>query len=710
MTPPVILHETATRLRLRPSAGVEPGALASRLSSLPGVAGVRANHRLSCVTVQYDGRPVTRAAVLKHIETAALATPFAPGRRPHPRRSGRGDNWVWAPGLLAAAVPLLPAGWRAAGALGVVASRVLTQPQRVRTDTAAVFLDAASLASLALSGQPLVVSASVLLRQLSEGLSGRMVRQADRLLERLLPIPADEYQIVLAEDCSTPRRPLRSLRAGDRLRLTAGDIVPVDGCVAAGQALLHPLVQAGAPRPVRSGEHVAAGESVLDGSFELLAESDAAGSRLAQLRIQLEHAIGARDPAGQLAPDLQRLVSLPLTGAALVFGLTGDTSRAAAMLQADPQQGLDLALPVAREAALYALARHGLVTSGLETIERLASARTLVLQDTSVLASGRWTVADVDTEAGGDADRVRGWLAALAAVPEPALATGGVPDALVRQWVRHGAVLSLGTHELHLASARRLRRIWGLALDDAQTAPAGDAQVAGLRRVFAVVAGGRVVARVVLACAWRAEAVQRLARLRALGFERIAVFAEDDGGDGGDAAPDAAPAPWRPCPEFMSLADDAPARADWLAAAVHDGTPLVLVHTVLRDLVPPGSLSLTPAQADAGAHGVLLGDPLAGLEAGRRLAQQVHRRLRLQQGAAVAANAALMTAAALRWLPPIATSLLHHGFALLVLLDSLRIEALDAPAPPPSPEPEEEPPLTVTRRQTPARKPRYLNA
>ena len=134
------------------------------------------------------------------------------------------------------------------------------------------------------------------------------------------------------------------------------------------------------------------------------------------------------------------------------------------------------------------------------------------------------------------------------------------------------------------------------------------------------------------------------------------------------------------------------------------------MHTVLRDLVPPGSLSLTPAQADAGAHGVLLGDPLAGLEAGRRLAQQVHRRLRLQQGAAVAANAALMTAAALRWLPPIATSLLHHGFALLVLLDSLRIEALDAPAPPPSPEPEEEPPLTVTRRQTPARKPRYLNA
>jgi hypothetical protein len=104
-----------------------------------------------------------------------------------------------------------------------------------------------------------------------------------------------------------------------------------------------------------------------------------------------------------------------------------------------------------------------------------------------------------------------------------------------------------------------------------------------------------------------------------------------------------------------------------------------MVHTFLRDLVPPGSLSLTPTDADAGSHGVLLGDPFASLVAARRLAQRVHRQLRLQQGSATAANAALMTAAALRWLPPIGTALLHHGFALLLLLDSLRIESLAAP-------------------------------
>jgi hypothetical protein len=57
----------------------------------------------------------------------------------------------------------------------------------------------------------------------------------------------------------------------------------------------------------------------------------------------------------------------------------------------------------------------------------------------------------------------------------------------------------------------------------------------------------------------------------------------------------------------------------------------------------------------------------------------IHRRLRRQQAAATVVNAALMTSAALRWLPPVATSLLHHGFVLAMLFDSIRLEALDAP-------------------------------
>lgn len=354
-----------------------------------------------------------------------------------------------------------------------------------------------------------------------------------------------------------------------------------------------------------------------------------------------------------------------------MLGLTGDTARAAAMLQADPRQGLDLALPVVREAALYALARQGLLTAGLEAIERLATARTLVLQDTGVLATGRWTIEAVHTEPGGDAEQVRRWLAALADTPVEVLATASFPDQVVRQWVRHGAVLRVGDHELHLASRKRLLKVWGWTLDGETPGTA----FGPLRRELAVVVAGRVAARVMLVSALRSEAPDRLDELAALGFDHMAVFVEAVGGC--DESPE--PAEWSDRHGLERIADLADVRSDWLAEAVRDGTPLMMVHTVLRDLVPPGSLSLTPTDADAGSHGVLLGDPLASLVAARRVAQLVHRRLRLQQGMAVAANAALMTAAAVRWLPPITTALLHHSFALLLLLDTLRIESLDMP-------------------------------
>ena len=699
-----VLHETAHRLRWRLPPGCDSDGLKSDLARLPGVSSVRINPTIPCIVVEHDGRTATRVSMLARLQGGASKKvqqrkePVRP-----PAAPGIAEVSAWAPAVLAMALPVLPRSWRSGAALAVVGMRVVSQPARLRTDAPAVLLDAASLAALAVNGQPLVVSTSVLLRLLSERLSARLVRQADGLMKQLLPIEAARYTALreptdASASASTSTSnwawwPLRALRAGDRVRLFPGDVVPVDGCVVDGSATLAPPVTGGEMRSVQPGEHLAAGERLHQGTLELRAEANAAGSRLVRLRAQVQHALAAPEPTGRLAPDLGRLLSLPLTAATLVFGLTGDSARAAAMLQADPQQGLDLALPLGREAALYALARHGLITAGLEAIARLATARTLVLQDTGVLATGRWTVESVRTEAGGDAQRVRRWLAALAGAPVDVLTATSFADRVVRQWVRHGAVLRVGSHEVHLASRQRLLQVWGLTpkvasevgpevgteagpeveLDESAVSPVC------LRRRLAVVAEGRVVAWVALASPLRPAVMERLHELAALGFERMALFTEATGSS--NDAPTRAGAVDLPghLPALESVPDEAGLRADWLAGALHDGQPLVMVHTVLRDLVPPGSLSLSPIDGDAGSHGILLGDPLASLVAARRLAQRVHRRLRLQQGTAVAANAGLMTAAALRWLPPIAITLLHHSHALLLLLDSLRIESLAVP-------------------------------
>lgn len=687
MRPVEILHETRVRLRAALPPRVDAATARARLEQLPGVQSVRVSEALHCIVVAHDGRAATRDGVVERLATLASASRVRTARRRRRRESAAA---TWTPAAMAIALPLLPAGgWRAGGALATVAARALAQREHWRADPTAVVLDAAALAAAALGGHPLVVTASVVARALSEQWSMRLVDQADALLDHLLPVEAATYA-VLAPSAGRRRvwvpTPVAELRAGDRLRVDAGAVVPVDGRVVAGRATLVPQIHhaSAQPRAVAPGDAVAAGEQLHDGTLDLLAEADAASSRLERLRAHVRHAAGARDPAGRLTTDSERLVALPLTGAALVFGLTGDGGRAAAMLQADPQQGIDLAQPVAREAALYTLARQGLLAGGLEVIERLATARTLVLQDTGVLATGRWHIASLRTTRGVAAADVRRWLARAAGQGDGGeLAPGGIPDALVRRWWRYGALVRAADgREVHLAGPRPLRETWGEPAGLAAAPTAG--AVADVQRELAFVAGGRVVARVVLASAWRAGVAAHLRALRDLGFERLMLLPEGDAaaapGDGVD---------------LDAVTGTTAARAERLADEVRDGRPLVLVHTVFRDLVPAGSVALTPADADAGAHGVLLGDPLASLVAARRVAQAIHRRLRRQQAAATVVNAALMTSAALRWLPPVVTSLLHHGFVLAMLFDSIRLEALDTPDEGAAAPPDEAPPTDV---------------
>jgi len=667
-----ILHETRTRLRLRVPAGVvDLKAFESRIGAVQGVSSVRTNPAAACAVVHHDGRPQTRAAVLARVHAPAATIPWRPGGR---RREVAPGPASIVPPVLAAALPVIPAAWRSSAALAVIALRVLAQSDRLRSDAAGVLLDAASLSSLAVSRQELAVAASVVLRDVSERLSLRFIRQADELLDQLVPAEADRYQVLREREDTSEWSwwPLRGIRSGDRVRLFSGDVIPVDGCVVDGRATLTAPASPATQRDVRPGDHVASGERLRDGTVEVRAEADAASSRLERLRNHLQHAVHGRDPIGRLTPGLERVLTFPLTAGALVLGLTGDTARAASMLQADPHKGLDLALPLAREAALYALARQGLLASGLETIERLGVARTLVLQDAGVLATGRWTIESIRMEDGGHPQRLRESIAALADTPIEVLETASFPDLMVRQWIRHGAVLHTDAGDLHLASPARLRRTWGVKAAGLPTARAGEP----LRRVLFAVRDARIVARVVLASPLRPGVIDHLHRLAELGFSRITVFAEGDGTEHQDA------------PEAVAVAalagalvfpDDRGLRSDWLAEVTSDGMPVVMVHTVLRDLLPPGSLSLTPTDADAGAHGVLLGDPMASLVAARTIAQRVHRRLVVQQGAASTVNAVLMMGSALQWVPPIGTALINNGFALLLLLDSLRLEAMGRP-------------------------------
>lgn len=659
-----ILHETRGRLRLRVCARIDPADAQACFERLPGVRSVRIAPAARSVTLAFDGRQDTRHAILEVLASLPSqprpAAPAPAGELP----SRAGETLSLEASLLGAALtPLLPEAARPVAALGLVAGKTLSAWRR-GSDPVAAALDALALISTALTGHPVTATTSLLLGAVAEHRRDGLLEESDRLLSELAEVSVATHRIERGRE--TMQVDTAGLGPGDRLRLCAPVVVPADVLVLDGEAevLAEPLADS-PTRRIGRGQRVAGGTLILDGSIEACVERAAARSRAARLRAHVRHALRTRDAPGPLTPDLERLIAVPITAAGLVLAMTGDTARTAAMLQADPQQGIGLAQPVAREAALYATARHGALLTGLDALERLATTTAIAFEDVGVLAEACWHIERViNAAAGVDAAQVERWLRRLAqanAAGDEAIAASGLLDEQISALREHGAVLRDQGRTLHLGGAMLLERTWGIRLAEPDRR--------SLVRRLGVVEDGRLLAVIHLGCRLRPHVAQRFAELRALGVRRIAVFTEDPAA--------------QPARELLALGADAVicedrlAQERWLDEAVQHGERVALVHTGLRDILPAGGLSLCPVDAESGAHGVLLGEPLLSLVTARRAACEIRSALRLQFGLSVALNAGLMVAAAMRWLSPIAVATIKHGFSFLLLQESTRLARVD---------------------------------
>lgn len=655
----MVEHETATRLRLRFARSEQVAPARVALELLSGVNSVRASRAARSLAIHHDGRLRTRQAIVQ-VATALAAEPHSPRL---PRRRDESLP-IEAPLLAAALTPLLPKQARPIAALALVAGKSWHAWRRGEDITAAA-LDSIALISTALSGHPLTATTSLLMGSLAERRRNALLGETDRLLAGLALAPDDAMTVVRAGNVT--QLAIDSIEVGDSVRVAAGQVVPVDGIVLDGAAEVVALpVSAATTHAVAHGVRLPAGTRVLSGAVTLRAERPAAQSRVARLREHVRHLLRTRDAPGALTPDLDRLVALPLTAAGLVLALTGDAARTAAMLQADPQLGIALAQPVAREAAVYATARSGLLLGGLEPLDRLATATTIAFEDVGVLGAPYWHVERIAVgRPDVSATQVIDWLVRLAGHADASLADAGFPDEQVARWREHGALLRDGSRLLHIAGARQIAQTWALAMSEPDRR--------SLVRRLGVVESGQLIATIHLGCRLHEGVAQHFAQLRALGVRRIAIFTED---------PTAQPATALTqlgADEVVS--HDRAAQERWLAAASERGERVALVHTGLRDLLPPGGLSLCPVDAEAGAHGVLLGAPLASLVAARATALAVRKQLRRQTAGSVTLNAALMVGAAMRWLPPMATAMLKHGASLVLLQQGSRLAQVRGKSP-----------------------------
>ena len=179
---------------------------------------------------------------------------------------------------------------------------------------------------------------------------------------------------------------------GDRLLVRQGDVVPVDGSVVEGVAVLDQSALTGESLPVqlRPGDAVLSGSTNVGDAFDLKTSRLAAESTYAGVVRLVEAAQRSRAPMSRLA-DRYAIVFLAVTAvlASAAWLLTGDPIRAVAVLVVATPCPLILAVPVAIVAGLSRAAKLGILIKGGRAIETLARVTSLVIDKTGTLTHGQ---------------------------------------------------------------------------------------------------------------------------------------------------------------------------------------------------------------------------------------------------------------------------------------------------------------------------------
>ncbi len=235
----------------------------------------------------------------------------------------------------------------------------------------------------------------------------------------------DQERLVLTE----------SLQPGDRVKVTPGSAIPVDGRVRSGHAEVAEALLTGEPLPIPKGpgDPVLAG-AVVHGSA-LVVEVTGVGRTtwLARLAAQVAEAQGSRARIQDLAdrvsaifvPAILVLASLTLAFWWFQTGAFAQAWRpAVTVLVIACPCALGLATPVALAAALGTAARQGLLVRQAPALERLALVTDVVLDKTGTLTEGRPEVVDILTLETGVSSEVLRLAAALERDSEHPIAKG----------------------------------------------------------------------------------------------------------------------------------------------------------------------------------------------------------------------------------------------------------------------------------------------
>ena len=477
--------------------------------------------------------------------------------------------------------------------------------------------------------------------------------------------------------------PLTRVHAWDEVVVRSGNMIPLDGMVLAGEAMVNQAALTGESMPVRktTGATVYAGTVVEEGECVLVAKAEGGANRYDKIVAMIEESeklkSGTENRALQLA---DRLVPWCLAGTVATYAFTRNVTRAISILMVDFSCALKLSMPLAVLSAMRECGEYHITVKGGKYLEALAKADTIVFDKTGTLTRATPQVVQVVPFSGCEEQEVLQLAACLEehfphsmanAVVRAARERGISHEEMhseVEYIVAHGIASRVGGTRVVIGSAHFIFE------DEGCTIPAGEqAKFDALDPQYShlyLAASGVLAGVICIADPLRPEAAQVLHKLRKLGIAQTVMMTGDS-----DRTARAIAAQVGVDRCFAEVLPED--KAAFVRDAKAEGHTVVMIGDGIND-----SPALSAADIGIAIHSgaaiareiadvTIRADSLEELVTLKAIANALQKRVGSNYRFVLSFNSALILLGALGILPPATSAMLHNLSTLGISLRSM---------------------------------------
>ncbi len=334
--------------------------------------------------------------------------------------------------------------------------------------------------------------------------------------------------------------PVSDVQVGDQIIVRTGNLIPLDGKVVSGEAMVNQASMTGESLPVlkKEGGYAYAGTVVEEGSCVIRVEKAQGGGQYDRIVKMIEESerlkSTAEDKAARLA---DRLVPYTLGGTILTYLLTRNVTKMLAVLMVDFSCALKLAMPISVLSAMRESSTYGITVKGGRFLEAVACADTVVFDKTGTLTYASPKVADIIPFGGHSAEDMLRLAACLEehyphsmanAVVEEAKARGLTHEeyhSQVQYVVAHGISSKVNEKTVLIGSAHFVFEDEGCRIPEGEQEKF-DALPAEYSQLFLCIAG-ELAAVLCIHDPLRAEAKAAVEALHQCGISKVVMMTGD---------------------------------------------------------------------------------------------------------------------------------------------------------------------------------------